>query len=295
MAENKKDEEQVYELTDIELEAVSFVRRGANRQPFLVVKSKEGDEMEDKEFEGEVEELDLSDLEPPVTKASITEVVRKAVEGVFKAKAKDKDKEEEPELTEEEKRMLRGVLKRLEGKLPEAAVKALKAIAGKAKDKEEEEYEYGYPKAKKSIEEAEARAAELRKSLDDRDEVVKGLQAKVAEIEKAHRITELRETAKAALGYTAEELYDLEAKLGADSFGKLVEKLKAAAAQAEASPLMKELGQPGPLEAKVQKADDELVHKAEELAEKSNISFLDAVKQVMEQDAELTRRWYEQR
>ena len=85
----------------------------------------------------------------------------------------------------------------------------------------------------------------MAKWLEGKDAAIKDLSDRLAAETKARRVGELAEVAKSVTGYTAEELWDAEQKLGADGYKKFAEALKAAKAQENLAAITKEIGVTG--------------------------------------------------
>lgn len=132
MSEASDGENKIRELTDLDVESLGLVRRGANRRPFFVLKSEGGNEMSEHQ-----EEQGFSDILTELEKAEgvTTDLLKKVTEGFSALAAQIKiEPEPEPEtyadLTAAEKKVVASVLKLGKGKLGDRLFAMLTNMVG---------------------------------------------------------------------------------------------------------------------------------------------------------------------
>jgi hypothetical protein len=169
MGEAGDGENRIHELTDLDVEAIGLVRRGANRRPFYVLKSESGgndmtEQQEEQEFSDILKQLEEAE---GVSKGLLEQV--KAGFEAFAAKLQPTEPEPEledfAELTAAEKKAIMGALKVGKDTLGDRLHAMLTKLVGNpVKAKDDDKKEYGYPpdkKAEKSSDEPNKFAEQL--------------------------------------------------------------------------------------------------------------------------------------
>jgi len=193
----------LHELTDLDVEAIGLVRRGANKRPFYVLKSETGgNEMEQEH----VEEQKFSDVLAQLEKVEgLNESLLEQVKAGFEAIAAKIPDEAEPEhyaeMSAADKKVLGAALKLGKDKLGDRLYSMLEKLVGNPGD----EKEYGYPPGEKE-KMSEKFAGQLQEVEERFAEQLKAAEAKAEQAreraDEERRLRRLSEFTEQARGYS---------------------------------------------------------------------------------------------
>lgn len=247
MSKASDGENQIRELTDLDVETIGLVRRGANRRPFFVLKSEGGNEMADQEEQG------FSDILAELEKAEgvTSELLTKVTEGfsalVAQIEAKPEQEPEEEDfadLTAADKSAIMALLDKIgEGKLGGRMFSILKNMAGGARAEQSSDFS----------EQIETMRAELVEDFAAKIKVAetKAIQAeeRADEERNRRRLAEFTDRAKAypfaiEIEQFAEDLMALEDH-DPELYSRWIKRLNALSEQVEKGALFEQFGTAG--------------------------------------------------
>jgi hypothetical protein len=200
--------DQIHELTDLDVEAIGLVRRGANKRQFYVLKSESGGNEMEQEHSEEQEFSDvLAQLE---TVEGLSEGLLEQVKAGFEAIAAKIPNEPEPEhyaeMSAADKKVLAAAMRLGKGKLGDRLYAMLEKLVGNPGDGKE----YGYPPEEKSSEEVDEfaeRMEAMRTELTEKfAEEIKAAQTQAEQAQKRadeeRHLRRLAEFTEQARGYS---------------------------------------------------------------------------------------------